>query len=81
MTRKIIAFVPRQRPRATATTPLNHQTADLLRMADRLSQRDLIALAAIVRRAAEISEAEGEESALAVLDQIQGILDGRELDA
>jgi hypothetical protein len=81
MTSKIIAFVPRQRRQAITTPPLDDQTADLLRMVAHLSQRDLFALAAIVRRAAEISETDGEETALAVLDQIQGILDGREMDA
>lgn len=81
MTSKIIAFVPRQRRQAGATPQPDAQTADLLRMVAHLSQRDLFALAAIVRRAGEISETEGEDTALAVLDQIQDILDGRESDA
>ncbi len=46
-----------------------------------LSARDLTALAAIVRRAAEISETEGEDVAIAMIDQIQDILVGRRLDA
>lgn len=45
-----------------------------------LSSRDLTALTAIVRRAAEISETEGEEAPIAVIDQIQDILVGRNLD-
>ncbi|WP_304168788.1 hypothetical protein [Phenylobacterium aquaticum] len=81
MTSKIIAFAPRLRQRPVAANALDDQTADLLRMVAHLSQRDLFALAAIVRRAAEISETDGEEIAIAVLDQIQGILDGREMDA
>lgn len=60
---------------------MDAQTADLLTLASQLSPRDLAALAGIVRRAAEISESDGEETAIAVLDQIQGILDGREFDA
>lgn len=59
----------------------DHQAADLMEMVALLSPRDVVALAAIVRRTAEISETEGEEVALAVLDQIQGILSGRKLDA
>jgi hypothetical protein len=81
MTSKIIAFVPRQRRQAIAPPRPDEQTADLLRMVAQLSQRYLFALAAIVRRAGEISETDGEDTALAVLDQIQGILDGRESDA
>lgn len=60
---------------------LDSQTADLMDMVALLSRRDLTALAAIVRRAAEISETEGEEVAIAVIDQIQDILVGRKLDA
>lgn len=64
--------------RRTATDP---QTEDLMRMAARLGRRDRAVLLAIVRRASEISETEGEDVALAVLDQIQGILAGRNPDA
>jgi hypothetical protein len=60
---------------------LDLQTADLMEMAALLGPRDVSALVAIVRRAAEISETEGEDMALAVLDQIDGILRGRSLDA
>jgi hypothetical protein len=59
----------------------DHQAADLMEMVAMLSPRDVVALAAIVRRTAEISETEGEEVAIAVLDQIQAILSGRKLDA
>lgn len=59
----------------------DHQAADLMEMVALLSPRDVVALAAIVRRTAEISETEGEEVAIAVLDQIQAILAGRKLDA
>lgn len=61
--------------------PLDDQTADLLSLAAQLSPRDLAALAGIVRRAAEISERDGEDTAIAVLDQIQSILEGRGFDA
>jgi hypothetical protein len=81
MTSKIIAFAPHHQRRRLAPKPMDPQTADLMRMVAHLSQRDLFALAAIVRRAAEISETDGEEIAIAVLDQIHGILNGRELDA
>ena len=60
---------------------LDAQTADLMEMVALLGPRDVSALVAIVRRAAEISETEGEDMALAVLDQIDGILRGRSLDA
>lgn len=59
----------------------DHQAADLMEMVALLSPRDVVALAAIVRRTAEISETDGEEVAIAVLDQIQAILAGRKLDA
>jgi hypothetical protein len=60
---------------------LDLQSADLMEMAALLGPRDLSALVAIVRRAGDICETEGEEMALAVLDQIFGILKGRSLDA
>lgn len=80
MTSKIIAFAPHHERRRLTPRVVEDQTADLMRMVAHLSQRDLFTLAAIVRRAAEISETDGEEIALAVLDQVQGILEGRELD-
>ena len=57
------------------------EVLDLMAMAALLSPRDLAVVAGIVRRAAEISDSEGEEVAIAVLDQIRGILIGRRLDA
>jgi hypothetical protein len=60
---------------------LDDQTTELLEMASLLSPRDMATLSVIVRRAAEISETEGEEVAIAVLDQIHGILEGRAPDA
>jgi hypothetical protein len=68
-------------PREVQPPVPDHQAADLMEMVALLSPRDVVALAAIVRRTAEISETEGEEVAIAVLDQIQGILTGRKLDA
>ncbi len=62
-------------------TELDLQTADLMEMVAQLGPRDVSALVAIVRRAAEISESQGEDMALAVLDQLHGILKGRNLDA
>jgi hypothetical protein len=56
-------------------------TVELLTMARRLGPRDLTALAHIIRRAAEICETEGEEIALAVLDQVEAILRNRRADA
>ena len=72
---------PVQPQGASPTRTLDPQTVDLMEMVARLSRRDLAALTAIVRRTAEISETEGEEVAIAVIDQIQGILIGRKLDA
>lgn len=57
------------------------EVLDLMAMAALLSPHDLAVVAGIVRRAAEISDSEGEEVAVAVLDQIRGILIGRRLDA
>lgn len=68
-------------PRHPSDMDLNDQTAELLEMASLLSPRDMATLSVIVRRAAEISESEGEEVAIAVLDQIHGILEGRVSDA
>ena len=68
-------------PKAARPSELDMQTADLMEMVALLGPRDVSALVAIVRRAAEISETEGEDMALAVLDQIDGILRGRSLDA
>jgi hypothetical protein len=55
--------------------------AELMRMACQLGPRDLAALSCIIRRAGEICESDGEEVALAVLDQIGAILDDRRPDA
>lgn len=55
--------------------------AELLRMASLLGPRDLAALSQIIRRASEICESDGEETALAVLDQIGAILENRPSDA
>ncbi len=51
--------------------------AELMRMACLLGPRDLAALSHIIRRAGEICESDGEEIALAVLDQIGAILEDR----
>jgi hypothetical protein len=59
----------------------DHQIDDLMSMVALLSPRDLAALAGIVRRTAEISETEGEDMAIAVIDQIHAILNGRKMDA
>lgn len=75
------SFLPPGPPRHPSEMDLADQTAELLEMASLLSPRDMATLAVIVRRAAEISESEGEEVAIAVLDQIHGILDGRDSDA
>ena len=55
--------------------------AELLRIASLLGPRDLAALSQIIRRANEICESDGEETALAVLDQIGAILENRAPDA
>jgi len=57
------------------------ETVQLLELASKLGQRDAATLTIIVRRASEICEAEGEDSALAVLDQIERILRGDIPDA
>jgi hypothetical protein len=74
-------FQPVAPQRHPSDMDLHDQTAELLEMASLLSPRDMATLSVIVRRAAEISESEGEEVAIAVLDQIHGILEGRISDA
>jgi len=53
----------------------------LLQMASLLGPRDRIALSHIIRRVGELCATDGEDVALAVLDQIEAILVGRRLDA
>ena len=65
----------------SAEQRLDPETRELLEMAALLGPRDRIALSQIIRRAGEIYESDGEETALAVLDQIEAILEGRLSDA
>lgn len=67
-------------PRAVRTdtaAPRSDETEQLLQMASLLGPRDLAALSCIIQRAHEICESHGEETALAVLDQIDAILQDR----
>ena len=57
--------------------PWSDETEQLLQMASLLGPRDLAALSCIIQRAGEICESHGEETALAVLDQIGAILQDR----
>ncbi len=59
---------------------LDPDTHQLLVMASLLGPRDRAALSQIIRRAGEIYESDGEETALAVLDQIEAIISGRRID-
>lgn len=59
---------------------LDPDTRQLLVMASLLGPRDRAALSQIIRRAGEIYESDGEETALAVLDQIEAIIAGRRVD-
>lgn len=61
--------------------PMDADTRQLLYMAGLLGPRDRAALSQIIRRAGEICATDGEETALAVLDQIAAILRGRTSDA
>ena len=61
--------------------PMDADTRQLLYMAGLLGPRDRAALSQIIRRANEICDTDGEETALAVLDQIAAILSGRTSDA
>ena len=60
---------------------MDPDTRQLLQMATLLGPRDRVALSHIIRRAGEICDQQGEEVALAVLDQIEAILQGRKADA
>ena len=57
------------------------EAAEFLDLARRLGPRDAATLSAIVRKTSEICDTDGEESALAVLDQIERILRGDAPDA
>jgi hypothetical protein len=81
---------PRELLRLVPASPVvrrpvaNHLAPDaelLLSMAGRLGPRDLVVLSNIIRRTAEICETDGEETALAVLGQIEAILQNRPADA
>jgi hypothetical protein len=63
------------------TRRLQPDTRELLQMVSLLGPRDRVALSHIIRRANEICERDGEDIALAVLDQIEAILRGRPADA
>jgi hypothetical protein len=60
---------------------MDPDTRQLLQMAALLGPRDRLALSHIIKRAGEICDQDGEEVALAVLDQIEAILQGRKADA
>ncbi|CAN7299141.1 hypothetical protein LJR164_001546 [Phenylobacterium sp. LjRoot164] len=60
---------------------MDTDTRELLQMAALLGPRDRVALSHIIKRAGEICDQEGEDVALAVLDQIEAILQGRKADA
>jgi hypothetical protein len=57
------------------------ELAAFLDLAAKLGPGDAAALAGVVRRTADIYEDDGEAVALAVLEQIEGILNGRRTDA
>ena len=61
--------------------PMDADTRQLLYMAGLLGPRDRAALSQIIQRAGEICDTHGEETALAVLDQLAAILSGRPSDA
>jgi len=74
-------YTRRPSPLRLSITPRCDEAAQLLRMASLLGPRDLVALSHIIQRAGEICESHGEETALAVLDQIDAILQDRVPDA
>jgi hypothetical protein len=75
---RLVPTATRQKARAQGLAP---DAELLLALASQLGPRDLAALSQIVRRTAEICEADGEEVALAVLDQIEAIVRNRPTDA
>ena len=66
---------------AEAPQVADPELAAFLDLAAKLGPGDAAALAAVVRRTADIYEDDGEDVALAVLEQIEGILSGRRTDA
>lgn len=68
------SFIEPGLPNRSGGAVFDTETALFLELAEQLSVGDAKALAVIVRRAAEICQDEGEAVALAVLDQIEAIL-------
>lgn len=80
--RELLRLVPADPvARRPASNRLEPEAELLLTMAGRLGPRDLAALSHIISRTAEICETDGEETALAVLGQIEAILQNRTADA
>ncbi len=80
--RELLQLAPTAAPNPQAAVErLDPDTELLMLMAGHLGPRDLSALCHIVRRTVEICETEGEETALAVLEQISGVLQNRAADA
>jgi hypothetical protein len=75
---RLVPAAARRKPRSQGLAP---DAELLLALASQLGARDLAALSQIVRRTAEICETDGEEVALAVLDQIEAIVRNRPTDA
>jgi len=71
----------RRGARAPLHSTLSPETALFLELASQLAPRDAAVLNTIIRRTVEITESDGEETALAVLGQVESILRGRFPDA
>lgn len=66
---------------AKALQQLDPDSQQLLSLASQLGPLDLVVISNIIRKAAEICDSQGEEVALAVIAQIEGILRNRPADA
>lgn len=60
---------------------IDSEAEALLALASQLGPRDLSVLSQVIRRTVHICETEGEEIALAVLDQLMAIVQNRPSDA
>ncbi len=77
-----IQLFPAKQPRGVAALrELDPDSQQLLSLATQLGPLDLVVISNIIRKASEICDTQGEEVALAVIAQIEGILKNRPADA
>ncbi len=81
MSERPFELLQRARPAPPLPRGLDAQAVQLLEMALRLGPRDVRLMVSVIEQAKTICESDGEDTALAVLDQLQGLLMNRMPDA